>query len=227
MTASHRYDYDWISKVPGIEGAFRFCPGDTPEGDWLSSIQVWSAFGQSVIEYQDVSLGRCIKRFPVRALAGSLRIMASAQDPEDALLLLRTFARLADLPIRLNLETEDEMAFIMLSLEGVDTQIMADLEVMLLTLFMTGLNWMVGKTIPYMATYSRSHLFQARHPYHPEFDCEVRVSDWTGACLPYEWLKLPLAQEGARESVSDVLTWLVFGNYGEVTTLKSASGARP
>ena len=153
--------------------------------------------------------------------------MATAQDPEDALLLLRTFARLADLPIRLNLQVEDETAFIMLSLEGVDAQVMADLEVMLLTLLMRALNWMVGKTIPYMATYSRSQAFQSRHPYHPEFDCEVRVSDWTGACLPQEWLKLPLAQEGVRETVSDILTWLVFGNYGEVTTLKSVAGARP
>ena len=204
MAASRRYDYNWFSKVPGVEGAFRLCALEPHERNWISSFQAWSSFSHSVIEFGDVGLGQCIKRFPVKTLAAGLRVLASAQDPIDALLILRTWGNLADLPLRLNLQVEDEAAFIFLTLEGVDAQVMADLEVMLLTLVMAALSWMVGEPIPWMATYSRSQLFHTCHPYHPEFDCEVRASDWTGVCLPAAWLKSESVQKGTGEKITDI-----------------------
>jgi len=220
MTASRRYHYDWIGRVPGIEGAYKSCAFDAPGGAWISSLQAWSAFAQSIIEFKDVSLGHCIRRFPVRSLIGCLRVISSAETPEDALLNLRIFGRLAELPFRLNLQTESETTFIILALEGVDAAVMADLEVMLLTLIMTVLNWMVGETIPYLACYSKSQLFQSLHPYHPEFDCEVRVTDWTGVSVPHECLKAASVQKGLIESFSDILSWLIFGNFGQAAEPK-------
>ncbi len=215
MRVTGWYSYDWFSTVPGMDRAFRFSDAVAQQERWLSSPQIWSAFIQGVLECQDVAIGQCARRVPIRALVASLKIMLSARDLEDAILKMRTFNRLADLPISVHLQVEDGTAFLVLGLEGADPQIMADLEVLFLTFMMTILGWITGGTLPFTAAYSRSGSFQTAHAVHPDFGCEVRASDWTGVCLPAAWINLTRSKNVVEGTVSDAMNWLLFGNSGE------------
>lgn len=212
MSASRKYDREWISKVPTLDEAFGGNPISEGAQGWVSSIQAWAAFAHSALNKSDAGLGQCEKHFPLRSLIGCLRVLAASQTIDDALLKLRTFTNIIDSPARIQFRTVAPTTFISLTLEGKDANAMENIEVFHLTLLMATLNWMVGKRIPYLATYSRSRIFHARHTIHPDFDCEVRLAEWTGVSMPQEWLTFHSVQEASEENMPEILSWLVFSN---------------
>lgn len=214
MSVTRRYNFDWISGLPGLEavldGAEGLVAEDLATEPWLSSIQAWTAYIQAAVATQDVALGLCARQFPLRALPAGLRIMSSAADLSEAIVLMKTFARLADLPWRLDFRSDRDNCQISFSLEGPDHPHLADLEVLLLGFFMASLNWVIGAKIPYGSVYTRSSGFLARHDAHPDFGCAVKAASWTGVCLPAACLTSPCAKDDVEESVTEALIWLVY-----------------
>lgn len=202
-----RYSCDWLGRLPGLGEELQDLTG--APAAWASTPTVWTAAFRCVLRGRDILPGVAQRGIPYRALAVSLRILASARSLTGALELLREIARLANFPVNLEISTVKDRVILRCRYEKDDEGLRSDIEVLHVTFLMSVLQLLVGDHFPFHNFICRSPKFVELHPVHPDFNCPTIVDDFCGCSFDLFWLNHAVSEHVSEISLEETLVWLV------------------
>lgn len=207
VTCYRHYNAEWLSRLPGLYETLQDLL-DGPKA-WVSTPAVWTAAFRCVLQGKAILPGGAQPGIPYSALSVSLGIIASAKTFSGAIDLLREIARLADFPVRLEINLEGRDALLICTYRGDDEGFRADIEVLHVTFLMSVMQWLVGEHIAYQQFICRSQSFLEGHTAHPDYHCPISLSDVTGCRFEAAWLDRAVSEHVSEVSLEETLIWLV------------------